>query len=170
MKNIKRFNVDQNNELEELGKRDYRLKDLLERSRQRRFLSHYGNVAKHDTLHGHERKQDRDIKDMHVAIAQYYGRSEKRRPIKGKYCGTIRYKLHRNDLKNTLFSKYSLRLDGLVVIVRDTEPEIFITAYWSNGLKPSNKRTRWEDNGFKKKQTRKYKKIKQEMSASWDNF
>ena len=170
MKNKKRFNVDQINELEELSKSDYRLKDLLEKSKQRKFLSHHGSVAKYDTLHGHERKQDRDIKDMHVAIAQYYGRPEKRGPTKGRYCSTIKYELHRNDLKNTLFSKYSLRLDGLVVIMRDTKPEIFITAYWSNGLKASNKRTRWEDNGFKKKQTRKYKRIKQEMSASWDNF
>ena len=170
MKNKKRFNEDQINELEEISKSDYRLKDLLEKSKQRKFLSYLGSVAKHDTLHGHERKQDRNIKDMHVAIAQYYGRCEKSTPKKGKYRSAKRYVLHGKDLKNTLFSKYSLRLDGLVVIVSDTGPEKFITAYWTNELEPLNKRTRGEDIGFKKRETKKYKRIKLEMSASWDNF
>jgi len=151
------------NDIERIAKFDPQLNDLIKITNQREFVSYYGDIAKNDTYHAHERKNERGITDFMIAIALHYGKKVGEKNQKTKY------RLCTYDLKNTLFSKYSKDLDGLVVVVTNSIPQILITTYFHK-LRTFNTRTHSENYGYRKIQVKKYKRMKLEMKASWENL
>jgi len=151
------------NDIERIAKFDPELNDLVKITNQREFISYYGDVAKNDTYHAHERKKERGITDFMVAIALHYGKKVAEKNQKSKY------RLSAHDLKNTLFSKHSKDLDSLIVVVTNSIPQIVITTYFDK-LRTFNTRTYNENYGYRKKQTKKYKRMKLEMKASLENL